>query len=124
MTAWTGAILILSACAVAQDFTQKPKSPSPNELPGKQLIVWTATQKPKPLPVTSPQTNQASSQTQTLTGTILAYGPDLLFAGADRANYRIENQEELRAFAGQKVRITGNMDQATRSLYVVNIEKL
>jgi hypothetical protein len=128
MTAWLAATLIvLAACAFAQDFTQKPKSPAPDGLRGKQLIVWTETQKPHPLPVTSPEMYRTSSQTQILTGTILAQGPDLLFAATDRANYRLDkdndNQEQLRAFAGQKVRISGNVDQATRLVHVLSIEQ-
>jgi hypothetical protein len=129
MTAWLSATLaILSAGAFAQDFTQKPKSPSPDELPGQQLIVWTATQKPQPLPVTSPETDQAStaqasSQTQILTGRVLAQGPDLLLASADGSNYRIDNsQEELRAFTGRKVQMSGTVNPSARSVHVVAIE--
>lgn len=125
MTAWLGATLVvLSTCAFAQDFTQKPKSPSPDRLPGQQLIVWTETQKPHPLPAASPEMYQASSQAQILTGTILAQGPDLLLDTTDRANYRInnDNQQELRAFTGKQVQISGTLDQATRSVHVVSIE--
>lgn len=123
MTAWLGATLVaLSVCAPAQDFSHKPKSPSPDALPGQQLIVWTETQKPHPLPVTSPETNQASSQTQILTGTILAQGPNLLFATADGANYQIDKQKELRSFTGQTVQIRGNVNPSARSVHVVSIE--
>jgi uncharacterized protein YdeI (BOF family) len=134
LTTWLSAILaILSACAFAQDFTQNPKSPSPDELPGQQLIVWTATQKPQPIPVTSPETdqasteqastNQGSSQTQVLTGTILAQGSDLLFA-ASGADYQIDNknQEGLRAFNGKQIQISGSVDPYVRSVHVVSIE--
>jgi hypothetical protein len=117
------AVVALSACALAQDFSQKPKSPSSDELPGKQLIVWTETQKPHPIPVTSPERYQASSHPQILTGTILSQGQNLLFATANRANYRIENQGRIRAFTGHEVRISGNVDPSTRSVHVVSIEQ-
>jgi uncharacterized protein YdeI (BOF family) len=125
------AAFALSVCAFAQDFNPKPKSPASDELPGKQLIVWTATQKPHAIPVTSPEMYQASAHdqthAQTMTGTILSQGPDLLFATANQASYRIDinhdNQEELRAFTGQKVRISGNVDQAARSVHVLKIEQ-
>lgn len=123
---WLSATLItLSACAFAQDFTQKPKPPSPDEVPGQQLIVWTETQKPHPLPAASPDMYQASSQTQILTGTVLAHGSDLLFATTDGTHYRInnDNQEELRAFTGKQVQISGALDQAARSVHVVSIEQ-
>jgi hypothetical protein len=126
MTAWLSATLIaLSACAFAQDFTQKPKSPSPDELPGQQLIVWTETQKPHPLPAASPEMYQASSQAQILTGTILAQGSDLLFATTEGANYRInnDNQQDLRAFAGKNIQIRGTLNQSARSVHVVSIEQ-
>jgi hypothetical protein len=126
------AVVALSACAFAQNFSGTPKSPAPNELPGKQLIVWTETQKPHPLPVISPTMYEASSyqapaHTQILTGTILAQGPDLLLASSNRANYRInndnDNQEQLRAFTGKKVRVSGNVDASARSIQVVSIEQ-
>lgn len=127
VTLWLGAAVVaLSACAFAQDFTQNPKSPAPDELPGQQLIVWTETQKPHPLPVTSPEMYQTSSQTQVLTGTIVAQGADLLFASANRGSYRIENdndnQGDLRVFTGQKVRISGNVDQASQLVHVLRVE--
>lgn len=126
MTARLGATLfVLCACALAQGFTQTPKSPTPDTLPGKQLIVWTETQKPHPLPASSPEMYQASSQTQTLTGTIVAQGSDLFFAGADRT-YRIDNDsgdtEQLRAFIGKNVQISGSVDQGAGSVHVVRIE--
>jgi hypothetical protein len=116
-------LAVFSACACAQDFNPKPKSPSPDELPGKQLIVWTETQKPQPLPVTSPEMYASSSHIQILTGTILAQGSDLLFASSEHVNYRIANdsQEQLRAVAGKNVRISGNVDQAARSVHLVSI---
>lgn len=126
MTLSLGAALsVLAIGAFAQDFTQKPKAPSPDGLPGQQLIVWTETQKPHPLPASSPEMYQASSQTQMLTGTILAQGPDLLFATADHASYRInnDNPEQLKAFAGRQVQVSGNVDQATQSVYLLSIEQ-
>jgi hypothetical protein len=123
MTAWLGATLVaLSACAFAQDFTQKPKSPKPDELPGKQLIVWTETQKPHPLPATSPEMYQSTSQTQILTGTILARGSKLFLAGGG-ADYRLGNEQAARAFMGKPVRITGKKDQCAGVLYVLEIEQ-
>jgi hypothetical protein len=123
MAAWMGVTVVaISACAFAQDFTQKPKSPSPDSLPGKQLIVWTETQKPHPLPVSSPEMYRATSPTQILTGTILARGSNLFLARAG-ADYCVENQETARAFTGKPVRIRGKLDQSSGVVYVLTIEQ-
>lgn len=114
---------LLGAClpVLAQDFSQKPKAPNADELPGRQLIVWSETQRPEPMPATSDETS-AEKQTHTVSGVILVGGADLFLAAAGGAFYRIQdNPNELRASAGKKVRIRGNLLPGSRELHVLAI---
>jgi len=124
-------ILASAPFSSAQDFTQNPKSPAPSELPGKQLIVWSETQKPTPVPATSPAPNaarQECSQTarrpQNLSGIILARGSDLFFTAADRPAFLIDNKEGVSEFAGKRVRVRGSIDAQASVVHVLSIEPL
>jgi len=117
--------LAICPLALAQDFSQPPNSPTPDEMPGTRLIVWTEMQKPHPLPETSTKMYAASEQAQLLSGTILAHGPDLFFVGANHPAYRIENEnnnEEIRGLDEREVRIYGNVDSRKSVIYVLSIE--
>lgn len=118
---------LLATCpltATGQNFTHKPKSPTPDDLPGKQLIVWSETQKPQPLPASSPERYTVPTQTQVLSGIIVARNSELFLAGADRIAFRITNQEQVSEFTGKKVRVTGKLDAHAQILRVLNIEEL
>ena len=36
--------------------------------------------------------------------------------------YRLDNQEKVRLFAGQKVKITGTLESKSKTIHVVDIE--
>jgi hypothetical protein len=38
--------------------------------------------------------------------------------------YRLDNQERMRRFAGQKVKITGTLESKTKTIHVVEIEAM
>jgi hypothetical protein len=121
------ALLALSPFAFAQAFNQKPKSPTPDQLPGTQLIVWSEMQRPQPVPATSEEMYPATSQIQVLSGMVLTRGSDLFLGVAGGPIYRIANsdrKELLRAFAGKRVRISGNIEARTSVLHVLTIEQL
>jgi hypothetical protein len=118
-------LLVLSSLALAQDLGEPPKAPTPDEMPGTQLIVWTETQKPHPVPETSTEMYAAASQAQLMSGMILAEGSDLFLTRADHPALRIENNEAtIGALAGEQVRIYGNVDPAAKVVYVLNIAQL
>jgi hypothetical protein len=120
------AVALLAACPLtsAQDFSYRPKSPTPDELPGKQLIVWSQTQKPHPLPASSTETYSVAASTQVLSGTIVARNSGLFFTEADCVFYGIANQNQISAFAGKKVRVTASLNTNTQMLRVLKIEEL
>lgn len=124
-------LLAATPLSSAQDFTQNPKSPAPGDLPGKQLIVWSETQKPTPVPATSPapdavrqEPSQTARRPQNLSGIILARGSDVFLASADHPAFLIDNKERVSEFAGKQVRVRGSIDGQTSIVHVLSIELL
>lgn len=120
------ALLAASPFALAQNFSRNPKSPTPDELPGRQLIVWSETQNPRPVPASS-EGMYPSAQIQVLSGVVLTRGSDLFLGVAGGLAYRIDNsdrKEQVGAFAGRKVRISGNIDAHAIVIHLLTIEQL
>jgi hypothetical protein len=118
-------LLVVSSLAVAQNLSQQPKAPTPDQMPGTRLIVWTETQRPHPVPDTSTEMHAASNEAQVLNGTIQIRGSALFFAGANHPAYRIENnREQIRTLAGKQVRIYGKVASGANVLYVLSITQL
>lgn len=49
-------------------------------------------------------------------------GKYVLYDGAKKATYMLDDQEKPKEFAGQKVKVTGTLDKATKTIKVENIE--
>lgn len=121
-------LLAASQFAFSQDYSQNPKSPKPDALPGQQLIVWSETQKPEPVPASSDEMYQVAGQIQLMSGVILTRGADLFFAAENGGVYRIDNndntnKDQLKAFAQKKVRIRGKIDASSSVVHLVAIEQ-
>ncbi len=49
-------------------------------------------------------------------------GKFVLYDAAKKATYMLDDQEKPREFAGQKVKVTGTFDKATKTIHVQSIE--
>ena len=49
-------------------------------------------------------------------------GKYVLFNGASKAVYQLDDQTKPKAFAGQKVQVTGEFDKATKTIHVTAIK--
>ena len=49
-------------------------------------------------------------------------GKYVLFNGASKAVYQLDDQTKPEQFAGQKVKITGTLDKATKTIHVTDIK--
>ena len=49
-------------------------------------------------------------------------GKYVLFDGASKAVYQLDDQTKPEQFAGQKVKITGSLDKATKTIHVTDIK--
>ena len=49
-------------------------------------------------------------------------GKYVLFDGASKAVYQLDDQTKPKSFAGQKVQVTGDLDKATKTIHVTDIK--
>ena len=49
-------------------------------------------------------------------------GKYVLFNGASKSFYELDDQAKPKAFAGQKVQVTGTLDKATKTIHVTDIK--
>ena len=49
-------------------------------------------------------------------------GKFVLYDATKKVTYQLDDQEKPKEFAGQKVKVTGTFDKATKTLHVENIE--
>ncbi len=49
-------------------------------------------------------------------------GKFVLYDAAKKTTYQLDDQEKPRDFAGQKVKVTGTLDKATKTIHIENIE--
>ena len=49
-------------------------------------------------------------------------GKFVLYTAAKKATYQLDDQEKPKEFAGQKVKVTGSYDRATKTIHVESIE--
>ncbi len=49
-------------------------------------------------------------------------GKFVLYSAATKTTYQLDDQEKPRDFAGQKVKVTGNYDEASKTIHVESIE--
>jgi hypothetical protein len=49
-------------------------------------------------------------------------GKYVLFDGASKPVYQLDDQTKPKAFAGQKVQVTGELDKATKTIHVTSIK--
>jgi Protein of unknown function (DUF5818) len=55
-------------------------------------------------------------------GCVKAGGKFVLFQGASKTFYWLDDQKKPEPFAGQKVQVTGNLDKATKTIHVADIK--
>jgi hypothetical protein len=49
-------------------------------------------------------------------------GKFVLYDSANKAVYQLDDQEKVKQFAGQKVKVSGSFDAATKSIHVQNVQ--
>ena len=56
------------------------------------------------------------------TGCVKMGGKYVLFNGASKSVYQLDDQTKPEQFAGQKVKVTGTLDKATKTIHVTDIK--
>ena len=103
---------------------QKPQHQQPTPDPNPQS-------QPAPDPTANPQTQQSPSSTQTntspaqtFTGTISKEADSFTLKVSDTSSYKLDNQQQVQEYVGQRVRVTGTLDPASNLIHVERVEPM
>jgi len=138
-----GTIALLGCIAAAQD--------SPSQLFSSDLVAWSRMQQPtspeqqpqrqQPTPDPNPQsqpaptpnaqtpaapnsTETSTSPAQTFTGTISKEADSFTLKVSDTSSYKLDNQQQVQQYVGQRVRVTGTLDPASNLIHVERVEPM
>lgn len=101
---------------------QKPQHQQPTPDPNPQS-------QPAPDPTANQQQSPTSTQTntspaQTFTGTISKEADSFTLKVSDTSSYKLDNQEQVQQYVGQRVRVTGTLDPASNLIHVERVEPM
>ncbi len=140
-----GTLALLSCVAAAQD--------SPSHLFSSDLVAWSGMQQPsspeqkpqrqQPTPDPNPQsrpapdptpnaqtpaapssTETSTSPAQSFTGTISKEADSFTLKVSDTSSYKLDNQQQVQQYVGQRVRVTGTLDPASNLIHVERVEPM
>ena len=140
-----GTTALMGCIAAAQD--------SPSQLFSSDLVAWSGMQQPtspeqkpqrqQPTPDPNPQsqpapdptpnaqppaapssTETSTSPAQTFTGTISKEADSFTLKVSDTSSYKLDNQEQVQQYVGQRVRVTGTLDPASNLIHVERVEPM
>jgi hypothetical protein len=140
-----GTMALLACLAAAQE--------SPSPMFSSDLIAWSGMQEPtvpeqqpqrqqptpdpnpqsQPAPDPSPDAQKSSAPTstetstspaQTFTGTISKEADSFTLKVSDTTSYKLDNQQQVQQYVGQRVRVTGTLDAASNLIHVERVEPM
>ncbi|HZP16472.1 MAG TPA: DUF5818 domain-containing protein [Terriglobales bacterium] len=118
---------LLTSDLVAWSFMQQPQQPEQTQ-PRPQPT-------PEPVPETQPSQDPAASAgpppaggqapaAQTFTGTISKEAGNFVLKVSQTTAYKLDNQQQVQQYEGQRVRVTGTLDSDLNLIHVDRIEPL
>jgi hypothetical protein len=122
---------VFSSDLIAWSFMQQPQSPE--QKPSRQQPT------PDPNPETQPAQNPAQASSpgqaqspaqgqaqaaQTFTGTVSKEADSFVLKVSDTASYKLDNQQQVQEYQGQRVRVTGTLDPSINLIHVDRIEPI
>jgi hypothetical protein len=87
--------------------------PAPDPSPNSQQSSSSAT-----------QSNSQTSNAQSFTGTIAKDGDNFTLKVSAGSSYKLDNDQQVQQHQGQRVRVTGTLDQSINLIHVEKIEPL
>ena len=117
LIAWSG----MQQPAVPEQPPQR-QQPTPDPTPQSQPA-------PDPSPnaqksSTSSSTETSTSPAQTFTGTISKEADSFTLKVSDTTSYKLDNQQQVQEYVGQRVRVTGTLDAASNLIHVERVEPM
>jgi hypothetical protein len=119
----TSTVVIVLLLAFSAAYAQSNQSPSElpqNPLFTSDLIVWTETQNPQPVPTSPPQQERSAQPTpanpsvasglQTFSGVIKKEGNTYVLRTADKWYYDLDDQETAAQYENRQVTVKGKLN--------------
>ena len=122
--------------ASGQDISRHPTLFLSDSTLGRELVLWTQTETPRPASGRAVANRVAGSEpagqdqnatlgpqtsTQTVTGMIVRVGNSYILKTSDNRAYRIDNPEQMKQYEGRLVKIVGSVSIRTNVLHVTSI---
>lgn len=120
---------MLSSDLIAWSGMQQPSAPA--QRPQRQQPTPDPNPQSQPAPTPDAQTPAAPSSTetstspaQTFTGTISKEADSYTLKVSDTTSYKLDNQQQVQQYVGQRVRVTGTLDSASNLIHVERVEPM
>ena len=91
--------------------TQPTPNPTPSQ-PGQQASP------------SSPASQDKSATAQTFTGTISKEADSYVLKVSDSTSYKLDSQDQVQAFEGKRVQVTGTLDSSINLIHVDKVEPI
>jgi len=119
---------LFSSDLIAWSFMQEPQQPE--QQPAHQQPMPDSNPETQPAQNTPSQPgSQNSTQSQaptaqTFTGTISKDANNFVLKASETTSYKLDNQQQVQEYEGQRVRVTGTLDRSINLIHVDRIEPL
>jgi Protein of unknown function (DUF5818) len=124
---------LFSSDLVAWSFMQAPQAPEhkPSPRPTPDPVPETQpSPNPTPQPPSTPSkpgqgdTQNRTAEPQTFTGTISKEANNFVLRVSAGTSYKLDNQQQVQQYEGQRVRVTGTLDSSINLIHVDRIEPI
>ena len=109
---------------------QTRQTPTPDPSPETQPQQNPTAPQPKQNPPTSPQQDSSASDksqtatAQSFTGTVSKEADSFVLKVSQSISYKLDNQQQVQQYEGQRVRVTGTLDSSINLIHVEKVEPL
>jgi len=109
---------------------QTRQTPTPDPSPETQPQQNPTAPQPKQVPPTSPQQDSSASDksqtatAQSFTGTVSKETDSFVLKVSQSISYKLDNQQQVQQYEGQRVRVTGTLDSSINLIHVEKVEPL
>jgi Protein of unknown function (DUF5818) len=98
-----------------------PGASSPAASPAQTSPAQTSPSTPDQSNAAQGSASAASQDAESFTGTVVKSG-DKYVLKTDTGTYQIDDQDKAKQFEGKQVKVSGNLDKATSTLHVTDIQ--
>jgi hypothetical protein len=103
---------------------QRPQRHQPTPDPNPQSQPAPDPSSAPPAPPASNSSEASTSPAQTFTGTISKEADSFTLKVTDTTSYKLDNQQQVQQYVGQRVRVTGTLDRASNLIHVDRVEPM